>query len=277
MKTKFCTLTLLFLCLLIGCTSAAPPAAEPTEAPGASVTLNIFAAASLTESFTELGKQFEAQHPGTTLVYNFASSSQLSQQIIEGASADVFASANETQMNKVVEGGRITAGSPHIFVTNRLVVIYPAGNPAGLMTLQDLTKPGLRLVFAAEEVPVGQYSLEFLDKALLDPAYSPTFKEEVLGNVVSYEQDVKSVLAKVILGEADAGIVYSSDVTGENASNVGNIAIPDALNVIATYPIASVANSAHADLANAFVAFVLSPEGQKILAENGFIPVVENQ
>ncbi|HNB53229.1 MAG TPA: molybdate ABC transporter substrate-binding protein, partial [Anaerolineales bacterium] len=167
--------------------------------------------------------------------------------------------------------------SPQKFVTNRLVVIFPADNPAGLSTLQDLNKAGLRLVLAAESVPVGGYSLEFLDKAAQDAGFSATFKEEVLTNVVSYEENVKAVLAKVVLGEADAGIVYTSDISGENASKVGQIEIPDALNVVASYPIAPLADSPNPDVAAAFVAFVLSPEGQKILSDYGFIPVIETK
>lgn len=239
------------------------------------ITLNVFAAASLTEAFTEIGKQFEAQNEGIAVAFNFAGSSQLSQQINEGAPGDVFASANDKQMDVAVEGGQVAEESAQKFVSNRLVVIYPSANPASLTTLHDLNKAGLRLVFAAADVPVGEYSLEFLDKAVQDATFPPSFKEEVLANVVSYEQNVKVVLAKVALGEADAGIVYTSDISGENAAQVGQLDIPDALNVLASYPIAPLVDSANPDVAAAFVAFVLSPEGQKILAEYGFIPVVE--
>jgi molybdate transport system substrate-binding protein len=269
MKTTRIIFTLLILFLLAACRSVPP--AEATHP----VTLHVFAAASLTEAFTEIGKQFEAQNDGVTVVFNFASSSQLAQQLNEGAPGDVFASANGKHMDVAVEGGRVAEGSAQKFVTNWLVVIYPAANPAGLRTLQDLNKPGLRIVLAAADVPVGGYSIEFLDKTVQDAAFAPTFKDEVLANVVSYEQNVKAVLAKVALGEADAGIVYTSDISGENASQVGQLKIPDALNVIASYPLAALTDSANPDVAAAFVAFVRSPEGQNILADYGFIPVVE--
>lgn len=283
MKAKFFTLTFLLLFLLAACTPAATPTAaptvapteEPTAVPAEPVTLNVFAAASLTEAFTEMGKQFEAQNEGVTVVFNFAGSSQLAQQISEGAPVDVFASANQSQMDVAVESTRITADTAQKFVTNRLVVVFPVDNAAGLTTLQDLGKPGLRVVLAAEDVPVGGYSLEFLDKAAQDAAFSTTFKDEVLANVASYEENVKAVLSKVVLDEADAGIVYTSDISGENASKVGQIEIPDALNVIAKYPIAPLADSTNPDVAAAFIAFVLSPEGQQILANYGFIPVIE--
>ncbi len=281
MKTKFFTLTFLLLLLLNACTPAADPTSEPTVAPRLEptaapvepITLNVFAAASLTEAFTDIGAQFKALYPGVTIVFNFAGSTQLAQQITEGAPVDVFASANKKQMDVAVEGGRILADTAQVFVNNRLVVIFPKDNPGGLTTLQDLSKPGLRVVLAAVEVPVGQYALDFMDKAILDATFSATYKDEVLANVVSYEDNVKAVLAKVALGEADAGIVYTSDLSGDNAANVATIEIPDALNVIATYPIASVTDSENVDLATVFVTYVLSSDGQAILAEYGFIPV----
>ena len=138
---------------------------------------------------------------------------------------------------------------------------------------QDLAKPGLKLVFAAREVPVGQYSLDFLDKAAAAPSFSPTYKDAVLRNVVSYENDVRAVLAKVALGEADAGIVYTSDISGENGDKVGELEIPDALNVIASYPIAPVKEGKNRELSQAFIDLVLSAKGQEILAKYKFIPV----
>ncbi|MCB9136701.1 MAG: molybdate ABC transporter substrate-binding protein [Anaerolineales bacterium] len=260
----------LMLLFWAACTPTASPA--DTSAP---VTLHVFAAASLTEAFTEIGHTFEAQHAGVTVVFNFAGSSQLAQQISEGALGDIFASANKPQMEVAMQGGRITEGSAQIFATNRLVVIYPAANPAGLATLQDLSHPGLRVILAAKDVPVGGYTLDFLDKTVQDANFTPTFKDEVLANVVSYEQSVRAVLTKVVLGEADAGVVYTSDVTGDTASQVGQIEIPDELNVIASYPIATLNDSTNPDLAAAFVAYVLSPDGQQILAKYGFITVGE--
>lgn len=252
---------------LIGC---APRTAAP-----ASQTLTVMAAASLTESFTELGQQFESQHAGVTVQFNFAGSQQLVQQLSEGAPADVFASANAKQMTAAVDAGRVDAAAPRAFVSNRLVVILPSANPGGINTLQDLAKPGLKLVLAAKEVPVGEYSLDFLDKAAQDPAFGSDFPDAVLANVVSYEENVRSVLSKVALGEADAGIVYSSDVTVEASSQVKRIDIPDSLNVIASYPIAVIKDSAHAEMAQEFVGFVCSAEGQAVLQKYGFLPPIQ--
>ena len=250
-------------------------AACSVERPEASVTLNVFTAASLTEAFTRIGQGFEAQHPGVAIVFNFAGSQQLAQQLAQGAPADVFASANPQQMSVAMDSGRIARDAPLNFARNRLVIIYPDENPARLRSLRDLAEPELRgrLVLAAPQVPVGEYSLDVLDKAAAQ--YGPAFKGNVLNNVGSYEENVKAVLTKVALGDAFAGIVYSSDVTGRDASRVGRIDIPDALNTIALYPIAAVADSPHPNVAAEFVRYVLSAAGQNILAEHGFIRVGE--
>lgn len=254
-------------------TTAPEPTAEATQAPEPAE-LVVFAAASLTDAFGEIGNLFESQHPGTTVIFNFAGSNQLAEQIGQGAPADLFASANKTQMDVAVESTRIITGTQQTFVRNRLVVVIPADNPGEIATLQDLATPGLKIVLAAEAVPVGRYSLEFLDKAAADSAFTPDFKEAVLANVVSYEENVRAVLTKVTLGEADAGIVYVSDITAEDAELVAQIEIPDALNIIAIYPIAPLADSPHAELAAAFIELVLSPEGQSILVNYGFTSVI---
>ena len=252
------------------------PTAMPTEEPPAiqqPMTLSVLAAASLTESFTELGTLFEAAHPHIQVVFNFAGSQQLAQQLAEQAPADVFASASQKYMKEAIDSGRVISGTDQIFAKNALVVIYPKANPAGLAALTDLTKPGLKLVLGAKEVPIGQYALDFLDKASQDPAYGATFKDDVLENVVSYEDNVKSVVTKVVLGEADAGIVYLTDVTSDAAEKVDKIIIPDEINVIATYPMAAIADSAHPGDAEEFVNFVLSEEGQAVLAKYNFTSV----
>ncbi len=246
---------------------------EPISAPAEPVELYVFAAASLTEPFSEIGKLFEVDHPGVTVVFNFAGSQQLAQQINEGAPADVFASAHKNQMEAVIEAGGIISGTQQTFARNRLVVIYPQDNPAGLKELKDLAYLGLKLVLAAKEVPVGGYSLEFLDKASSNQDFGTAFKEDVLANVVSYEDNVKAVLTKVALGEADAGIVYTSDISGKDASKVGRLDIPDALNVSAFYPIALIKDSKNPEMAQAFIDLVLSQDGQELLAKYNFIPV----
>ncbi len=246
--------------------AAAPTALEPAN-------LTVFAAASLTEAFNEIGQNFTAEHPEVTFTFNFAGSQQLAQQLGQGAPADVFASANKKQMDVTIEAGRVVSGTQKTFARNRLVVIYPKDNPAGLAQLQDLAKPGLKLILAAKEVPVGQYALDFLTKAITDTAFSPTYMDEVLKNVVSYEDNVKAVLTKISLGEGDAGIVYTSDISGESADRVGRLDIPDNLNTVATYPIAVVNDSAAPKQAQAFVDYVLGPAGQEVLTRYGFIPV----
>jgi molybdate transport system substrate-binding protein len=245
------------------------PAASIESAP---VELTVFAAASLTDAFTEIGRQFEAANPGATVIFNFGASSQLAEQLNQGSPADVFASANARQMEVAIEGGRVDEGTQQTFVRNRLVVIYPSDNPGDLGDLHDLAAPGLKLVLAVAEVPVGQYSLDFLDRAAQDPTFSATFKEAVLANVVSYEENVRAVFTKVSLGEADAGIVYTSDIVGVGAEDVASLDIPDELNTIAAYPIAPLNDTAHAEAAQVFVDLVLSPDGQDILLQYGFIP-----
>lgn len=269
--------------LLASCTQPTPsgePAAVTTPAvqgePPASVstsnpkTLSVFAAASLTEAFTELGKLFEEQNPGLKLSFNFAGSQQLAQQLGQDAPADVFASANQAQMEAVIGVGRASADQVQALCGNKLVVIFAKFNPGKLYQLKDLDREGLKLVLADPAVPAGQYSLEFLDKASKLPEYGETFKANVLKNVVSYEENIRSVLTKVALGEADAGIVYASDLSTPQGMDVGVMEIPSALNIDALYYIAPVQDSSQAALAAAFVEMALSQQGQEILARYGF-------
>ncbi len=241
----------------------------PGQVPRPNATITVFAAASLNDAFKEIGQKYELYNPGVKVVFNFAGSQVLSQQLDQGAPVDVFASANAAQMNAAIQGGRVSFSQN--FVQNRLVVIVPANNPGNIQDLQDLAKPGLQIVLAAQSVPVGQYALDFLTKASADPDFSPSFKNDVLQNVVSYEDNVKAVFAKVALGEADAGIVYTTDVAGSDAPDVRRLYIPDALNTVATYPIAVVNDSPNLYWAWGFVRFVLSPDGQMVLWQHGFI------
>lgn len=259
---------LLFVFFLAGC---APATLQTNMSPVASTvpkTLNIFAAASLTDAFTEIGRNFEAANPGVTVTFNFAGSQALRTQIEEGAPADIFASANEAEMDTLVTGSLVMQDTPRVFLRNKLVVILPADNPAGLATLEDLAKPGIKLVLAAEEVPVGKYSRQALDA--MNDQFGADFKDKVLANVVSNEDNVKQVVAKVQLGEADAGIVYTSDAVA--APELKTIEIPAELNVIASYPIAPLAKSENIDVAKAFCDYVLSAEGQSVLVKWGFAP-----
>ncbi|MGD0750344.1 MAG: molybdate ABC transporter substrate-binding protein [Anaerolineales bacterium] len=242
-----------------------PPTATPAPR-----TLTVFAAASLTGSFGDIGKAFEAANPGVTVTFNFAGSQVLSTQITQGAAADVFASANHTEMDKLVTANLVAAGYKD-FVTNVLEVILPANNPANVQTLQDLAKPGLKLVLEDKSVPAGAYSLQILANMSKDPTYGSDFNTKVLANVVSNETDVKQVVAKVQLGEADAGIVYITDAIA--APTLKTIVIPTNFNVVAKYPIAALTNAPQPDLASAFVAYVLSEDGQAIMKKWGFTTV----
>jgi molybdate transport system substrate-binding protein len=246
----------LTLALLSACASNAP---KP-----ATTTLTVFAAASLTEAFSEMATAFEAAHPSVDVALNFAGSNTLRAQIEQGAQADVFASANTKEMDSLVEIGLVNVDKKSVFLTNRLVVITPENNPAGLSNLEELARPNLKLVLAAEEVPIGRYARLILDNV------GAEFKAHALANVVSNETTVKQVVAKVQLGEADAGLVYASDAVA--APELPVIEIPAEWNVVAEYPIAPLVHAPHPELADAFVAFVLSPEGQSILQKWGFSP-----
>ena len=235
--------------------------------------LNVFAAASLKDAFTQIGKDFEKANPGTKVTFNFAGSQTLAEQIGYGAPADVFASANTKLMDAVVKTGRVVSGTQSVFARNRLVVIVPKSNPARIRKLLDLSRRGLKLVLAAKAVPVGSYSLDFLNKASAKPEFGAAFSKAVLANVVSYEEDVRAVFSKVSLGEADAGIVYSSDVVADKAASVSRIDIPDALNTLATYPIAALSDGKNPHLAQAFARYVSSMAGQKVLVKYGFVGV----
>jgi len=233
-------------------------------------TLLVFAAGSLTESFTELGQSFEKQL-GTKVELNFANSNTLAEQILQGAPADVFAPAALDFMEKLVEKDRVNAQSVKLFARNQLVVILPKSNPADLHTLQDLAKPGIKLVMGAKKGPQGKYVEAFLSNASASADFGADYKDAVYANVVSYESTAKSVVSKVVLGEADAGIAYITDAASA-ADKVLTIPIPEALNVIAEYPIAPLKEASNPQLAQQFVDFVLSPEGQQILAKYGFLP-----
>jgi molybdate transport system substrate-binding protein len=212
----------------------------------------------LTDSFKALGAAFQTAHPGTTVQFNFAGSPTLVTQIEQGASADVFASADTTNVDKLKTDG-FTAGNSQVFAHNKLEIVVAAGNPKGITGLADLAKPDVIYITAAPTVPAGKYALQILDKA------------GVKVTPKSLETDVKSVVSKIVLGEADAGIVYVTDVRAAG-SKVTGVPIQDSVNVIATYPIVAVKGSKNSSLANAFIAYVLSADGQVTLQSFGFLP-----
>ncbi len=257
-------LAALLLAVCVAATSAPARAATP------GATLRVFAAASLADGFGEIAKRFEAAHPGVRVQLNLAGSQQLASQLAMGAPADVFASADERWMDDA-KHHRLLAGEPRLFARNRLVAIVPRTNPARIAKLQDLSRRGLKLVIGADAVPVGHYTREVLRNLSRESGYPADFATRALANVVSEEENVKSVLGKVQLGEADAGFVYRSDVTPALARYVRVFELPESANVLASYPIAALAGARDAALANAFVALVLSPEGQQVLERRGLI------
>jgi molybdate transport system substrate-binding protein len=216
--------------------------------------IKVFAAASLTAAFNELGPQYTAAE-GTKVTFNFAGSQALATQIQQGAPADVFASADIPNMDKVKD----LVGTPQNFASNQLQIVVEKGNPTGVKGLDDLADPDLKVVLAAPDVPAGNYAKQALEKAGV--AVKP----------VSQEDNVKAVVNKVALGEADAGIVYVTDVTA-GGDKVEGVGIPEDLNVLATYPIATVKASKAQDKAQAFVDLVLSDQGQQVLKKYGFLP-----
>jgi molybdate transport system substrate-binding protein len=215
----------------------------------------VSAAASLTDAFAEVESAFEAANRGVDVVLNLGSSSSLREQILEGAPADVFASANTSNMDQVVEAGE--AASAQIFVTNLLQIAVPAGNEAGVTSLADFADEDLLIGLCAEDVPCGDFGRQALENAEVTPA------------VDTNEPDVRALLTKIEAGELDAGIVYVTDVMS-TAGAVEGIEIPEEDNVIASYPIAALVNVPNPDAAAAFVAFVLSDDGQTILNDFGF-------
>jgi molybdate transport system substrate-binding protein len=222
---------------------------------GSANEIKVFAAASLTAAFNELGQQYTSANGGTKVTFNFAGSQALATQIQQGAPADVFASADTTNMDKVKD----LVGTPQNFASNLLQIVVEKGNPKGVKTLDDLANPDLKVVLAAPDVPAGKYAAEALNTA------------KVTVKPVSEEDNVKAVVTKVSLGEADAGIVYVTDVTA-GGDKVQGVDIPKDQNVTATYPIASVKAGKAQDKAQAFMDLVLSDQGQQVLKQYGFLP-----
>ena len=252
-----------FVLTLVGaaCSSDDSSGTAATGSAGAETQLTVFAASSLTAVLQDaIGPDFEAQHDGLTITFNFGASDNLAGQIQSEGTADVFASASGTWMDAVQDDPGVTDRSD--FATNHLVIIAPPDNPANVASIDDLATPGVQLVLAAEGVPVGDYAREALENAGI--------LKEAEANVVSNEEDNASVVAKVTAGEADAAIVYTSDVSSAAGNDVTAVEIPEDVNVPATYPIAVVTGAPDAALAGAFVSYVLSDAGQASLEAYGF-------
>ena len=237
-------------------------------------TLTIYAATSLTDAFEELAEAFLERHPGSATVLNFASSSKLAAQLMAGAPADIFASANSSQMNLVVSDGRISENAVQSFAANRLVLIVPADNPAEIFGIEDLGSKALLLVLAVTGTPIRDYTDAMF--ASHNEAYGDDFAKRVLENLVSEESNVRQVVARIALGEADAGIVYQTDVTDGVRDDVITIPVEDRHNQLASYPIAALDDTLRPELSEAFVAFVKAEAGQAILRSFGFCSPVQD-
>jgi molybdate transport system substrate-binding protein len=242
---------------LTACGSTAGTASVSPSGTSLRGTVSVFAAASLTDSFKALGSAFQTAHPGVTVQFNFAGTPTLVTQIEQGAQADVLASADTTNMDKLTADG-FAAGTAQVFARNQLEIVVGPGNPKQIGVLADLARPGLIYISEAATVPAGKYSLQALAKA------------GVSARPKSLETDVKSVVSKVELGEADAGIVYTTDVKAAG-SRVQGVSIPATDNVVATYPIVAVKGAKNSAAADAFIAYVRSSTGQSNLESFGFL------
>ena len=232
-------------------------------------TLTVLAASSLIDAFGELANRFEEQNPGVKVRQSFESSSTLLAQIQQGAPADIFASAAEEEMDTAVKDG-LVEGEPEVLVKNREVVMVPKGNPANIRRFRDVAKPGVKLVLAGKDVPAADYALQILGKA--NREYGADFEKDVLSNVVSRESDVRASVNRVVVGDADATFGYASDYTPDIRDRVKVVPIPPDLNIVATYPIATLDDAKSPELARKWVELVTSEEGQRVLRKWNFEP-----
>ena len=259
MRAALAGMTALAVAGIAGCGGDNDAGSSPnagSSGAGSTGGITVFAAASLTESFTQIGKDFEAANPGTTVKFNFGGSSALATQINQGAPADVFASAAPKNMQTVTDAGN-AEGTPTTFVKNQLVIAVPKGNPKGVKTLADLAKPGVKVALCAAEVPCGAAATKALAAA------------KVKVTPVTLEQDVKAALSKVKLGEVDAALVYRTDAKAAS-SDVEGIEFPESASAINDYPIAVLKNAPNKAGAQAFITYVLSDKGKEVLTAAGF-------
>lgn len=229
-------------------------------------TVTVLAASSLTEAFRDMAPEWERHNPGMKLRFSFGASSQLRTQIEQGAPADVFASADAETMDALVKAGRVE--TPWTFAENTLILVTPSSNPGRINSLTDLGRPGLRLIATPETVPIGRYTQEALTKLGALKGFGPDFPARVNRNVVSREANVRALLTKVEIGEADAAFVYASDARSSTRARA--IPLPDAATVVADYPIAVVDGARNRRGADAFVRYVLSGQAQSVLRRHGF-------
>ena len=242
----------------VATTGGATTAAPTTTTVAVAGNITVFAAASLTDAFNEIGAAFTKAYPQAKATFSFDASSALAQQITQGAPADLFASADQANMDKLTKAG-LNGAAPQVFANNLLGIIVPPGNPKGVKGVQDLANPDLKVVLCADGVPCGTYAKQILTTA------------GVTVNPVSLEQNVKGVVTKVTTGEADAGIVYVTDIAAAGSKAAG-VEIPKDINVVAVYPIAATKTAQNSAVDQAFIGFLLGSQGQSILAKYGFLP-----
>ena len=279
MRSRFAALVALLALVLMACSGAAsPPASAPgsSSAPptastsgGPAADLTIYGAASLKGVLEKAKSTYEAAFPGTTLTISTDSSAALEAQIEQGAPADVFLSADTANPQKLVDAG-LADGDAVVFAGNELTVIVPADNPAAIQSPADLARPGVKVIAAGDEVPITKYATKLIANLASEAGYPADFAAGYAANVVSKEDNVKAVVAKVELGEGDAGIVYVTDAAASTA--VATIDVPDGANVPATYAGVAVRASPNVAAGRAFLTWLAGPDGQAILAGFGFLP-----
>ncbi len=243
--------------ILTGCSAPAAPATPSASGPNLEGTVTVYAAASLTESFGQIADDFEAAHPGVTVVLNFGGSSALAESILAGAPVDVFASASSSTMSTVTDGG-LSTETPQTFAGNTLEIAVPIGNPGDITGLDDFADASRVIALCAPEVPCGAAAAKLFAAVEVVPAPD------------TLEQDVKAALTKVELGEVDAALVYATDVLAAGDS-VEGIDVPEAADVVTSYPIVPLSDSPNPEAGAAFIEAVLSDDGQRVLADAGFI------
>jgi molybdate transport system substrate-binding protein len=274
MRSRLAAALVALALVLAACSSGATPApSAPTPSAAASAvaaaSLTIYAAASLKAVLAKAQTAYQAANPGTTLAISTDSSSALETKIEQGAPADVFLSADTTNPQKLVDTG-LAAGTVTKFAGNLLTVIVPMANPAGIKTPADLARPGIKVIAAGNTVPITKYATQLVANLAKQPGYPADFVAQYTANIVTREDNVAAVVAKIELGEGDAGIVYVTDA--KTSTKVMTIAVPDAANVPATYGGVVVKASPNVAAAQAFLAWLAGPDGQAILASFGFLP-----
>ena len=269
MTTRPAILGALLVLFVAACSSAGGASTTSPPPSAGSVDLTIFAAASLKNMLAEAETAYEAANPGTDLTISTDSSAALETQIEEGAPADVFLSADTTNPQKLVDNG-FAAGEPVNFAGNELTVIVPTDNPAGIQSPADLAKDGVRIIAAGDEVPITKYATQLVQNLAAVDGYSADFEAAYAANVVSKEDNVGQVVAKIELGEGDAGIVYVTDAAA--LDEVTAVEVPDAANVPATYAGVVVGASPNQDASVAFLGWLTGPDGQAVLSSFGFLP-----